>query len=182
MIGKGPVVHCDAMCAGRHRFHCVHHVVMSFVTADGVVQSVMYLRPGGHNVAVPRDVAVAIDCADDVVWSVGECDRFETLDPVPCEVTLLRPLSQAEEMRQVYREEFLAATLNNMRRKPESFEAANDFEIDGVDPLSPAERDFLDISSDIDALNSPVTILPPAEPFPDPVVEKPKVKRSAKPV
>lgn len=104
--------------------------VIHFVDPDAVIRSVLPLDVGRHVVLIPQDVLVRVECADDVEWSVSWPARFNPFDLTRVEVSLAKPLSEFDQMKQ-YLNELAARTLGgNVARALRSGDAEFEFEHD----------------------------------------------------
>lgn len=84
---------------------------------------------------------IEVVCADSITWSIAPVRvpvSRERPDPVPFAVTEVKPLTLKEEMQRFIRSQMAAALAPS--GEVESFEEANDFDVDDdVDLMSPYE-------------------------------------------
>lgn len=149
-------------------------VCISYVSMEGEQLCEFILKEGSHHVRVPTRVKVFVECHDTVNWHVRKYDPHEHPDETPVEVTVVRPMSLKDEMRQQVAD-IVARHLGLRKEQLETPEDMEDFDTgdEGDDiPATFSELRTMAIDEQAEArakVKMPsATVDNPVSPTPDP--------------
>lgn len=146
------------------------------------------VEAGTHLLRVPGHCTVDVECHDKVGWQVQNYDPLEHPDQTPHELTVVRPRSWKDEMKE-YAYSLVAKLTGATREEIETAEDAADFDVDDDDgaPLTLHEIRAMDLEGNPDARQieddpdpDPLPI-DPAEPSPEPGPSEPPKSQAGAP-
>lgn len=107
-------------------------VCITYIDRDGSLSNAFVIDTGFHFVRVPSGVQVLVECDESVSWDVKIYDPHEHPDPTPVEVTVVRPRSIKDELKE-YAAAMVAKALGVNKDDLETESDMQDFDVDDSD-------------------------------------------------
>lgn len=103
-MNMGPVEDAPEFDPGLNHFSCLAPTCITFTNkVTGEIGHTFVCDTGSHFIRVPTDHSVSVDCAEDVKWNNRKYDPVEYPDDTPVELTVIRPRSMQDEIKDMAR-------------------------------------------------------------------------------